>query len=604
MKVFVIWKAVDTAREMRERAFADTPDELRRLQQQIDLSDQVWKSWCLANAGSIITCGNGQGSLDIPASKLALLPALRVQYSQAVGSKVAIGIGGKLSEAQRALKAAELRGGDVIVLYTDDLEDEIAASEKKDDTLHFVNEDGQELQKNAGPPSVEEIERKQGAEGALHPGQYVTIHNPGPDIPHTMWRRPARITQVHENIPIQVQEVFPGVKKQPANPTLQSNRGKTLGVSVMDEADGRERHFIHVVNHAGHQWFELKGERPCAPCNGSGSVGAGLPCGACEGKGKIEHLRTANPQELAHSIAYASEAADRRPSTIISADMKLDTNVSLRHEMHIPHAEEMGDANPMRKQDAQNQGQAAGFGGFSKAPAAQAPTPAATEASEHSQGEAAHAMLEGSSAVQAPEMTHAAHDLENDFHSLATSQQGQDLADQQQAEKAHEQIKAQVAAVLQSVKAQAPVLGQLKGAAPEAFNAVMQLVQSVIAMAHELSGATAAPQGTPQDAPMNKALKIPGRKAKEDEELNKGALPMPKATPKRHNVVLPPGSVKEGGPNGNPAEVGRRKIQHGDGSTSWVQARAGQVTAVADRHAKPLIGQAGHPLSARNPTGH
>lgn len=88
--------------------------------------------------------------------------------------------------------------------------------------------------------------------------------------------------------------------------------------------------------------------------------------------------------------------------------------------------------------------------------------------------------------------------------------------------------------------------------------------------------------------------------------LEKGAmsLPAPKKPPTEHHLDLPPGSKKEGGPGGDPKNVGRIKIQHGDGSTSWVQARAGQVTAVADRHAKPLLGHASHPLSSRNQLGH
>ncbi len=86
--------------------------------------------------------------------------------------------------------------------------------------------------------------------------------------------------------------------------------------------------------------------------------------------------------------------------------------------------------------------------------------------------------------------------------------------------------------------------------------------------------------------------------------MEKGALPEAKKPPTKHPLVLPPGSIHEGGPGGNPKNVGKVKIKHGDGSTSWISARSGQVTAVADRQAQPLLGQASHPLSSRNPAGH
>jgi hypothetical protein len=84
----------------------------------------------------------------------------------------------------------------------------------------------------------------------------------------------------------------------------------------------------------------------------------------------------------------------------------------------------------------------------------------------------------------------------------------------------------------------------------------------------------------------------------------KAELPAAKKAPTKHPLVLPPGSIHEGGPGGNPKNVGKVKIKHGDGSTSWIQARSGMVTAVADRQSQPLLGQASHPLSSRNPAGH
>lgn len=87
---------------------------------------------------------------------------------------------------------------------------------------------------------------------------------------------------------------------------------------------------------------------------------------------------------------------------------------------------------------------------------------------------------------------------------------------------------------------------------------------------------------------------------KETEPVEKKAASM------HHNTVLPPGSLKEGGPTGtaNRHEIGKRKVKHGSGKEGWVQARSGQIQASNDRHAPPLVGASPHPISSRNPKGH
>jgi hypothetical protein len=72
---------------------------------------------------------------------------------------------------------------------------------------------------------------------------------------------------------------------------------------------------------------------------------------------------------------------------------------------------------------------------------------------------------------------------------------------------------------------------------------------------------------------------------------------------KRRHLNLPPGTMIEGGPTGDRRKVGKIKVKHADGTVSWIQARAGQVTSVADRNAPPILGHASHPLSSRNPRG-
>lgn len=412
-KVFVVWACDDFATDVQQRIQGDDPETLRRLQQQSDGADMVWRSWAMANDGSVITCGSGTGSLEAPPDKLADLPRITKQYAAALRSRIAVGVGARLSEAQRALEAARGRGGDQIVLYSSSIDDELDSSKKKKDP-------------------VEDI-----------------------------------LAQEH-----------------------------------LDESAVR------------------------------------------------------------------------------------------------------------KAQSGANAGPGAGFAGFSVGSGAAPPAPPTQEASEHSEAEGLLGQLNDQEAPPAPEMTHAAQGLEDQFHNAAAQQDVKDVQQSQESQTDIAAIKGAVASVLQQVRGQAAALGALKQQAPDAFNAVNALVQSVIAMAHSLQSPSSSIKKSEVMAKVaalearleeHKPCKVDGC---EKCALEKAKLPMPNA-PTHKDLELPVGSVKEGGPGGNAhGDVGKIKVQHGNGKTGWIQARAGQVTAVADRHAPPTLGHASHPISSKNPTGH
>ncbi len=390
--------------------------------------------------------------------------------------------------------------------------------------------------------------------------------------------------------------------------------------------------------------------------------------------------------------------------------------------------------------------------GFHRQNAAAAPAAPEAEASEHSQAEGLRSTLADAQegAPPAPEQTHAAQDLEEQFHAEATSQGQKDEASQAQAGSADETAKAKqkLAQVLKVVQQQAPAIGQLKQDAPEAYAAVMGLVQGVIALARSVQpqpvqksesrpflaafrhssgevvttgvnhntdllppewedatdgfiddagvfltreeakgrvlkkaddidltqpsanvwyhgsktfegppramyltphravaeqfqgavhGFRLAPDAVWHDIKdeyhsMNSVGYLPEAVARHqargrdvlwsstdhgggsqiyvvnptkliphtDSDLEKAQLPMPQKT-HRVNLHLPAGSTMTGGPGAARHRVGRMKVKHGDGRTTWVSVRAGMVTAVADRHASPVLGTASHPISSRNP---
>jgi hypothetical protein len=291
-----------------------------------------------------------------------------------------------------------------------------------------------------------------------------------------------------------------------------------------------------------------------------------------------------------------------------------------------------------------------GFAGFSRSPPAIAPAPPAQEASEHSEGEAARSEADNSESPPPPEMTHAASDLVDNLHEVAGQAEAEDQKDTKSAENLTA-TKKKIAQVLMQIKEQAPVLGQLKAASPDAYASVEALIESVIALARAIPAVKKSEPDVMDGVSDAEAqqladdLKVDLDKISFEEwkrgiqherehadvstdaiEIAKIALAhlkerstyysdlescMPEPTEaikkeemaQRHHLNLPVGTMLQGGPGSDRRRVGKIKVAHGDGSVSWVSARAGMVTGVADRNAKPILGHAGHPLSSRNTRG-
>lgn len=120
-------------------------------------------------------------------------------------------------------------------------------------------------------------------------------------------------------------------------------------------------------------------------------------------------------------------------------------------------------------------------------------------ASAHSEASAAMAVAEDSERPPQPERTHAAADMVRQLHELAWRQRqddrdsGQGPAIDPEAQK----IRGRVGQVLQMVKQHADVLQQLRQQSPDAYGAVVALVQSVIQMARALPGGQAVAKSEP-----------------------------------------------------------------------------------------------------------
>lgn len=111
---------------------SDEPEQIKRISQDIERANNVWRSWCLSTGGTVIELNGDHGRLEVPSSALTDLSKISTQYSEAVGSPVSVGVGFKLSQADKASKAAKMQGGDRVLLYTAEVDKQLEQDKEED----------------------------------------------------------------------------------------------------------------------------------------------------------------------------------------------------------------------------------------------------------------------------------------------------------------------------------------------------------------------------------------------------------------------------------------------------------------------------------------
>lgn len=136
-KVYISADGDKIGRMVGRASLADDVPEISRLNQAINKGNDVWKSWVIANGGDIISIGGDEIRVSIQADHLEDLDKLRDAYSKMVGATVSVGVGLKMSEADKALMSAKLNGGDRIVFYSEAVEKDIEqASQHQESEEH------------------------------------------------------------------------------------------------------------------------------------------------------------------------------------------------------------------------------------------------------------------------------------------------------------------------------------------------------------------------------------------------------------------------------------------------------------------------------------
>jgi minimal CRISPR polymerase domain len=195
-----------------------------------------------------------------------------------------------------------------------------------------------------------------------------------------------------------------------------------------------------------------------------------------------------------------------------------------------------------------------------------------------------------------PEKTTAGADFEAQLHDAAKNQSAKDQSDTKKSGDQLEKTKKLTAEALVKVRQQLPAIATLQQASPDAYQAIMGLVGSVVALGKEvmkgskpaealdksesgLSGAGEVQTSTPVNGEMGMSEKSSEESLEKDDKAP--AMPRPK---------VPPGTISDGA----------IKVNHNDGTTSWKHIQSGMVQA--QEPGVPLVGANSHPVSSREPS--
>lgn len=529
MKVIIAWDGDHIGREVGRASLADDVEGLRRISQAIDAGNRAMKAWVENGGGSVVSFGGDEGRAEILAEKLTELPTIRRQYASAVGSSVSIGVGTKLSEADRALMAAKIQGGDRIVLYTpevDQLLEKVKAEQGEKTESDKLAE--QYLNKAERPFKASAFRHR--ATGAIYEtGPYHSIDpwlqggaaNHELTGPHNSSDWEAGFV-THDGTFMNREQAAAHVKAPARRHPVTGAQRQSL------DSQDPEAGFNKALPP---DWNQPGGDRqdvgtgsdegrasgffwPAAIHKPTGSIhlnSEGFHGSSCTENDDCKALEAKDPGARSwgrshewihgfvmhpkHRAAHGGKVFYTREQALHVLEEKKSPVLHPKWDPNKPGAmkgalSNEGEITTKAEKVGGNEGAHAGFSGASKpsTPTIQKPK---GEASEHTQGEAAQAAADN--APDAPEATNSADQFEGQFHDAAMAQDAKDKG--QASTPAQDQMKVQIVEVLKQLKAQMPILEQVKQSAPDTYQAVMGLAQAVIMMARQMNGDDPNQQG-------------------------------------------------------------------------------------------------------------
>lgn len=176
MNVFISIDAPDVTTRLSRLSLVNEPVELRRVNQLTDLSRQMWRSWALSNGGTILTENGAAIRIEVPADYVDELEALQERYASALDSRVAIGVGTEVHQADRALEAAKALGGDLVLPYSEYVEEVLEGKPERSELETIAKSQvamNQGAYSGATHPTAPKVEKPVPTQGEGNPTQAI-----------------------------------------------------------------------------------------------------------------------------------------------------------------------------------------------------------------------------------------------------------------------------------------------------------------------------------------------------------------------------------------------------------------------------------------------
>lgn len=135
MKLYIAWSGDRITKDLDGMAMRDDAEGMRRAGRSIERGNDTLRSWLEASDGQSILIDSHGGRAQIQADHLHELEQMRDRYREIVGTSASMGIGSSMSEAEIALKAARLRGGNRALIYTPSMQEELEKGKDRLETL-------------------------------------------------------------------------------------------------------------------------------------------------------------------------------------------------------------------------------------------------------------------------------------------------------------------------------------------------------------------------------------------------------------------------------------------------------------------------------------
>ena len=177
MYIYISFGADRMEEELDSASQADTPEQIRRINAAIEAGNRIWESWALESGGEVLELRGFEGRLRMPADSLDGLADMRRRYGQALDAGVSVGVGMKPWEADLALEAAVLSGGDRLRLYGPDVQVFLEEQEERQESQDFLGKADPPLNSSAAGGGMKGPEGPQVAAGPMPPAAEASEHS-------------------------------------------------------------------------------------------------------------------------------------------------------------------------------------------------------------------------------------------------------------------------------------------------------------------------------------------------------------------------------------------------------------------------------------------